>query len=70
MADPEMMHVLLPVGDQDAAVPALSVLTPRVSLLCNVVVLKLQSTIKFKIFRTNFFFLSDVSPVVVSGVVR
>ena len=70
MADPEMMHVLLPVGDQDAAVSALSVLTPRVSLLCNVVVLKLQSTIKFKIFRTHFFFLSDVSPVVVSGVVR
>ena len=55
MADPEMMHVLLPVGDQDAAVPALSVLTPRVSLLCNVVVLKLQSTITFKIYRTNFF---------------
>lgn len=52
VADPEVMHVLLPGGDQGAAVPALSVLIPRVSLLCNVVVLKLQSTIKFKIYRT------------------
>ena len=42
VADPEVLHVLLPGGDQGAAVPALPVLAPRVSLLGDVVVLQLQ----------------------------
>lgn len=49
MADPEVLHVLLPGGDQCAAVHTLPVLAPRVSLLGDVVVLELQSTIKSKI---------------------
>lgn len=54
MADPEVLHVLLPGGDQAAAVPALPVLAPRVSLLGDVIVLQLQSTIK--IYNSNNIF--------------
>ena len=68
MGDPKVLDILLPAGEQGAAVSALPVLTPGLPMLRDVVMLKLQPV---KIFRMppSVYRLVKL-PVMVSGIVR
>ena len=68
VGDPKVLDILLPAGEQGAAVSALPVLTPGLPMLRDVVMLKLQPE---KIFRMppSVYRLVKL-PVMVSGIVR